>query len=315
MKTKRIGHLIMASIVLSNLSACQLNLGVEYKRREASRQPAPPVSGENPASAAEGRVVLLTLAKAKINDSQEMRKRAEEAANLVETSAVAFFSKRAPIEVHSLREVPMESITLSNSQSAANITREGLVRTLSELRSTLTTQDTVVIYTHSHGAKTGLILNNYLTSAGSVQADIMPWDELGDLLLALPAKNVIVFTMSCYGGGLISYLNKVQSYWSSRAREGRRFLVISAQDAENLSAPNQIVDGNETRLMNGLPFAIYKAFTEADGYSDGARDGAISFEELSQYVYAVSRSAGSNQRYTNNSQKVQSYEPGDSITP
>ncbi len=59
---------------------------------------------------------------------------------------------------------------------------------------TLGINDTFVMYSHSHGNRRGTFFAE--------------WDEYASAILALPARNVVIFSMSCHSGNLTDTLNR-----------------------------------------------------------------------------------------------------------
>ena len=234
-----------------------------------------------------GRVYVLSLSSSREVDPPMMQERGQRSAQMVLLAAKQRFPKASSYHL-------VEPGAGRNTEFGSSF-KEALRTLTAELR----TEDTVILYTHSHGTPKGLLIDGGIS-----------WRDYGETLLSLRARNVIVFTMSCFSGGLVDYLRSVRSRWEGRAQEGRGFLVISAQNASRSAGPVKI--GN--KRMNGLPFAVAQAFQFADGYSGRPRDGVLDFDEFSEYVYAVSRSAGSNFRYFNDSQRVSSYPVGQRLS-
>lgn len=177
------------------------------------------------------------------------------------------------------------------------VTSAGIKKELDAFSRTLGTNDTVVIYSHSHGAKGqperlgGLILDD--PGFGRPQRRCLDWSEYAEQLLRFPAQTVVVLTMSCYSGGLVDYLNgnaKARSLWQDRKEHGRNFLVISSQNARAQSNPRQI-DG---KTINPFTHAVIKAFEGgADGYRRGRTgkqpDAQITLGELADFVVDEAR--------------------------
>ena len=247
---------------------------------------------------ASGKTVVVSLSKTKFNDAQQLKDLAQSAADEVLKSV----SEQYPgAETYRLEESP--TMTAADAYANSAISRAKFKAFLEGLATKLSAQDTVVIYTHSHGVQGGLVLNQYVSpTTGRLTPDVMPWSELGELILSLPAKNVIVFTMSCYSGGLVDYLNSVSDRWKSRNQRGQSLLVISAQNSNSLSRAVSVQDQTtgETVLMNGLPYAVSRTFARAGS--------ELSLRELSDEVLRVSREAGSNSEYLNDSQRAESIE-------
>lgn len=76
---------------------------------------------------------------------------------------------------------------------------------LAAYRQSLGPEDTFVMYSHSHGVSGGLLLD----------AEVYPWAALAADLVALPARNVVIFTMSCHSGALTEALEASASTWQA----------------------------------------------------------------------------------------------------
>lgn len=251
--------------------------------------------------------VFFAFSKAKPTDPQGQQQTATDSTNLVKNSLKTW-------NLFNVDVLNENILTSTSAPSLVLVTKSTIKEKFEAYAATLTANDTFVVYTHTHGiqntpnvnqpravpAEGGLLISNVdLTER-------MAWSEYAELLLALPAKNVIVFTMACFSGGLIDYLNSggVKERWQNRKNEGRNFIVISAQNSILTAVPSRI----NGELMNALPFAISQAFLgKADGYNE-IPDGHISLGELEQYVLYTSRNAGKPTN-TNDSQLTGSYNP------
>lgn len=172
------------------------------------------------------------------------------------------------------------------------VTRERISNELEALRHSLGSDDTIVIYSHSHGTKDrngrlgGLPLDDPGAALG--RPPYLDWREYADQLLRLPARTVVVLTMACHSGGLVDFLNRdenAKSLWRNRREQGRNFLVMTSQNANSLSNPRRI----EGAVINPFTHALIKAFGgEADGYRRGGAerrpDGRITLGELADFV-------------------------------
>lgn len=172
------------------------------------------------------------------------------------------------------------------------VTRKRVLSELEALRQGLGPDDTIVIYSHSHGTKGrdgrlgGLPLDD--PGTGRWRPIYLDWREYADRLLRLPARTVVVLTMACHSGGLADFLNSDESaknLWQSRKDQGRNFLVMTSQNSHALSNPRRI----EGAIINPFTHALIKAFGgEADGYRRGMAethpDGRITLGELADFV-------------------------------
>jgi hypothetical protein len=155
---------------------------------------------------------------------------------------------------------------------------------------TMDTNGIIVIYSHTHGLKTGVNRAGGLLLGRSQPGNplVLSWPDYAEQLLNLPAKTVVVLTMACHSGALVDYLNtdeKAKSLWQTRKESGRNFLVITSQDAESLSNPRRI-DGE---VINPFTYAVRKALEgKADGYRQGGAcgqpDGRITLGELADFI-------------------------------
>lgn len=191
----------------------------------------------------------------------------------------------AGFEVHLL-----QSPLPNTNGSPQPVTRKSVLEQLDVLCETLQDDDTLIIYSHTHGLKTrngragGLLLGRNSPS----ERGILSWPDYAETLLRLPAKNVVVLTMACHSGELTDWLKsdeKAQGLLKERRESGRNFLVLTSQKAGALSNPRLI----EGRIINPFTYAVMKAFEGgADGYRSGKPenppDGALTLGELMAFV-------------------------------
>jgi hypothetical protein len=169
--------------------------------------------------------------------------------------------------------------------------------------------------THSHGSRNGFEKSQPL---GGLVLDLpvkrtahrgrLLWNEYTDLLLKIPAKNVVVLTMSCFSGGLVEYLNspRIKPRWENRReQEGRNLIVLTSQNRDLISPP--IVKQGE--VINPFTYAVTKAFAgKADGFRlingkpSGSQhtDGRLTAGELIDYIlWTTANTASDNARRRN----------------
>ncbi len=170
------------------------------------------------------------------------------------------------------------------------VTRKSVLEKLDALYETLQADDTLIIYSHTHGLKTlnerpgGLLLGR----AHPAERGVLNWAEYTEKLLRLPAKNVVVLTMACHSGELTDWIKAdpdMQALLRERRESGRNFLVLTSQNAQALSNPRPI----EGRIINPFTYAVMKAFEgEADGHPSAERsnrpDGKITLGELAAFI-------------------------------
>ena len=224
------------------------------------------------------------------------------------------------IIVDALAEVVMTKEQYRRGETKEKVTGTIFKERLTRLANTATPQDTVVIYTHSHGRKSGFEESQPL---GGIVMDLpvrlpehrgtLLWDEYTELLLKIPAKNVVVLTMSCFSGGLVEYLNspQVKARWKDRRQmQGRNLIVLTSQNKELQSGPI-IRDGE---VINPFTYAVAKAFAgEADGFNlvhgepvrVGRKDGKLTVGEVIDYVLYTTENTTSEQTWLKNTAKPQ----------
>lgn len=218
---------------------------------------------------------VLAVGKAMPNDSSQMQVRGRSAV----AGISAAIRKSCPAaKIDGLVEHPMTLEQVRSGRVREQVTGSMIEQKLRTLAVTVNPEDTVIIYTHTHGRKHstpessslgGLVVELPKNRPG--RRGMMLWNEYADLLLKVPAKNVIVLTMSCYSGGLIEYLNSpdVKAQWENRREEGRNFVVLTSQNAEEMSPPIMI----NGEVINPFTYAVMKLFAEEAG--EGMTLGAM----------------------------------------
>ena len=239
---------------------------------------------------------LLAVGKSKAADPARQQERAADAVRKVTDAAKEF---QPDIAIYSMSETIMTKEQFWGGEVEVKVNGAIFTKQLQELARTATAQDTVILYTHSHGSKAspdsskppaGIILDPARHRPET--QGIFTWNEYADLLLKIPAKNVVVLTMSCFSGGLVECLEspEVKTLWEKRRKEeGRNLIVITSQNKELPSTP--IVKDGE--IINPFTYAVAKAFVgEADGFKlvDGkpvtpeTKDGKLTAGELIDYI-------------------------------
>lgn len=178
------------------------------------------------------------------------------------------------------------------------VTSEIIDAKLEGYAGTFDLDDVVIVYSHTHGVRSvpgdhlgGLVLDD--PGTGAQPDGWYAWSEYADRILDLPARTVVILTMSCFSGGLVNYLENhaaSRARWEDRASQGRDFLVITSQNATSESSPRPI-DGT---VINPFTYAVVKAFEgAADGYRSGEDsvepDGVMTLEELVSFVVDETR--------------------------
>ncbi len=268
---------------------------------------AQPALAENatPAQTLAPKTYFLVIGKGKIVDPQRQQERAVIA---VQKVADAARSCHCEAIVDAVAERVITKEQYQRGEANEKVTGAVFLKRLKLLAETSTPRDTVVIYTHSHGRKNGFEKSQPL---GGIVLDLpvrrpdhagtLLWDEYADLLLKIPAKNVVVLTMSCYSGGLVEHLNLplVRQRWRNRAQEeGRNLIVLTSQNKDLISPP--IVKNRE--LINPFTLAVAKALeSEADGFertgsgavNSSRKDGKLTVGELIDYILYVTENTAS----------------------
>lgn len=239
---------------------------------------------------------FLIIGKGKVADPLSLQQRGVAA---VHTIAEVSGAIRPQPFVRALAEKPMTIAEYRLGERREGVTSAIVRHQFRWLADAVKPNDTVVVYTHSHGRRNGfediqplggLVLD--LPANHPEHAGTLLWDEYVDLLLRIPAKNVLVLTMSCFSGGLIDYLESaaVKPRWQGRhADEGRNLVFITSQNAEEKSTP--IVIGGS--VINPFTYAVASALKgKADGFppsSDQAfpavgPDGRLTVGEVIGYI-------------------------------
>lgn len=241
------------------------------------------------------RTIVLALGKARAVDPAAQQQRGIDAVDKV-TGAVARF--QPAVTVIRLVDPIMTREQLEREEVKPKVSGDIFREQLRALARTTTEDDTVIIYTHSHGAKPkpdapkrpgGLVLNPG-KPRGPTRA-VLPWAEYAELILAIPARNVVVLTMSCYSGGLVDHLDspKLKPRWTNRRKNGRNFIVLTSQNSDLMSPP--IVKNRE--LINPFTLAVTHALAgQADGFrlvdgkpdTTGHKDRQLTTGELVDYI-------------------------------
>ena len=155
----------------------------------------------------------------------------------------------------------------------------------SQLKGAIGPQDMYVQYSSGHGSPQGLGIG-------------VDYSEMADFALSLPAREVVIFTMACYSGGLVNELQSRKAEWQERAAQGRTLLVMSSSTSQETSSTGPGTDPSEQAGLSGsagsaFGHALWKSITGgADGYLDGVQDGFISLGELVAFTTDRTREIG-----------------------
>lgn len=149
----------------------------------------------------------------------------------------------------------------------------------------MTAEDMFVQYSSGHGSSSGLGVG-------------VSYEDIRNNALAYQAKEVVIFTMACYSGGLVNSFNNVRSRWENWASQGRSLLVMASSTVSQTSSTGPGRDGDEPGGPDGsagsaFGHAIWKSLIGyADGTLDGVKDGYISLEELVEFTKEKTRQIG-----------------------
>lgn len=257
-------------------------------------------------------ICVLIVGKAKAADPIQQQKRGTEAVRMVADAAKQLQPETV---IHAFSENIMTRGQYRRGDVKEKITRTIFRKHLKRLAKNTKPQDTVVIYTHTHGSRNGFEKSQPL---GGIVLDLpvrrtahrgrLLWNEYADLLLEIPAKNVVVLTMSCFSGGLAEYLDspQVKPRWEKRrSKQGRNLIVLTSQNKDMMSPP--IVKHGE--VINPFTYAVTKAFAgAADGFNlqnstpgkPNPKDGRITAGELIDYIrYTTENTPSENKRRRN----------------
>ena len=145
---------------------------------------------------------------------------------------------------------------------------------------TLGINDTFVMYSHSHGNRRGTFFAE--------------WDAYASAILALPARNVVIFSMSCHSGNLTDTLNRRKSEWAGRSDSGRGLVVLAPVSASQLCGPSP-----EPDVGNPFTFAVTTAARgAADGFGGAQKNGQVEMQELVDYVIHTTREKSRGKAHT-----------------
>ena len=269
--------------------------------------------GSEPGGPQGGDFYFFAFSKSMVRDEIAQQQRGYDAVQRVSDAVAA----TGHYTTHIIQEHVRDLDEYTQNPTPFLVTSEIIAGEFQRYAQELNADDTIVIYSHSHGMKTtpehglgGLALDDPGTDMPP-QIDWMDWSEYSGLLLDLRVKNVIVLTMACFSGGLIDHLNEspvARELWQDRQEQGRNFVVISSQNASRFSSPRRI----EGEVINPFTYALIQAFSgEADGYPEGQADQMIALGEFVDYVIDETRKHTSTQDAENDPdpQVTGSYRP------
>jgi hypothetical protein len=242
-----------------------------------------------------GKVYFFTFSKAKFGDPLPQQQRASDAVGMIKNEIEKTIE---PLNTVMIQELIMtrEEYMQDPENIELLVTRGSIIEEFNHFKNSLSSDDTIIIYSHTHGREKDADLDD---PEGGILVDLpvqniehrgrLVWSEYANLILDLPAKNVIVLTMSCFSGGLIKYLDspEVKPLWENRLSEGRNFIAMSSQNESLLSGPVEI----NGELINPFTYALKQAFSgEADGYVNQISNGKIDLNEFTNFVIDTTKS-------------------------
>ena len=204
---------------------------------------------------------VLVVGRAKLSDSITQQQRASDAVGFVSR---AFRESYPDIEVISMVDPPICLKRLKTFLPEQRVSVQSVRDQLLDLSRKVQPEDTVILYTHTHGIKPGEGMGSGGLVMGLPMIDedrgVLSWQEYGDLLLAIPAKNVIVLTMACFSGNLVDtlLLEHNRAKWASRSREGRSFVVLTSQNSLLPSSPIK----HRSNVINPFTLALLEILSE-----------------------------------------------------
>ena len=226
--------------------------------------------GIGSASAKTNTTYFLIASKAKAIDSPILQRRGITAATKVSEAANRIFPD---VKLQLLIEPETTPQKIRTGNAKENVTKKKFYDHLLDLTTSVQADDTVFIYTHTHGQRTRAAPSELKTCGGIVLSlpvndpitrGVFPWEEYAKLILKIPARNVIVLTMACFSGELIDTLNeqRMKDMWKDRKSQGRNFVVLTSQNSTKLSSPIGIGD----QIINPFTYALITALKK-DSYT------------------------------------------------
>jgi hypothetical protein len=176
----------------------------------------------------------------------------------------AFRESYPDIEVISMVDPPISLRGLKTRLPQQRVSVQSVRDQLLDLSRNVQPEDTVIIYTHTHGVKPGEATASGGLVMGLPMLDknrgVLSWQEYSDLILDIPAKNVIVLTMACFSGNLVDtlLLDHNRTKWGSRSREGRSFVVLTSQNSLLPSSPIK----HRSNVINPFTLALLEILSE-----------------------------------------------------
>ena len=114
-----------------------------------------------------------------------------------------------------------------------------------QLKSQMTSDDMYVQYSSGHGSPTGLLFG-------------VSYNEIAQNVLSLPARELIVFIMSCYSGTLTESFDAQKNVWQDFDQKNRTLMVLASSEPSEESEtgpaptpmnPRGLTAAQEVRLV------------------------------------------------------------------
>lgn len=278
----------LVSLSTLTLAACGSNDEVEQKNRDADSTPVTSSPPQLPSSAAadDGSAQENSVAPAQGKSYYYSFTRSNPGDSVGQQS---FGADQATKVRDALSQKLGDQISMDVELDPLKTSIADIRAKFSALKSELSSNDTFIMYSHSHGLLPGLGID---WNFARTNRDLVTykWDEFAEGIVSLPAKNVVIFTMSCHSGYLTEALNRISSKWEGqRKTNGRNLVVLTAVNMEQESSPTNN-DTSITGIGNPFTYAVRTAIGgAADGAVDGQMDGKISMKELVRYVLKTSK--------------------------
>lgn len=174
---------------------------------------------------------------------------------------------------------------VGTKEIGSQVNRSTITGHWQRLGQAMTENDMFVQYSSGHGSPTGLAVG-------------VSYDDIKNNALNLRAKEIVIFTMACYSGGLVESFNRDRARWENWASQGRTLLVMSSSTRSQTSSTGPGRDGDEPNGPSGsagsaFGHALWKSLIGySDGYLDGVKDGYIALDEIVEFSKAKTRQIG-----------------------
>ena len=261
--------------LVTSLTAAGLISGTVYYARIRARDGngnLSPYSGTVSAETSRRRI-LFAFGTSKPDDPPDQTARMKQSVAKV---AFAFGSMARPA-------FETEIISDASQVSVASIKSR-----LAYYKANLGPNDTFVMYSHTHGGASGIILN-----FSGPEPTTITWNELAGMIAGLPARDVIALTMACHSGYLADALKASPGSWQGRSRSGRNLVVLTAVSAEQLSGAT-----GDPNVGNSFTYAVWTGISgSGDGFEGKQRNGGVELGELAEYVLYTTREKSGNPKF------------------